>query len=180
MPRLKSRLLHFACAVVATLAGSVSGAAAHDPGLSSTTIVVSAESLVATMRLHDAELAGIDPAAFPRVLSQDPSASPLVVRADGTEWKASQLVARHDGDHETTIEVTFPRPAVANVEIEVTLLASLPRGHKHHLEVRDRNGTVLATSILSTAASRIQITLDPPAAAAGAAGGPQPPVRSPT
>ena len=98
MARSTRRLLHVVSALVAALAVHATDAAAHDPGLSSTTIVVSADSLTATMRLHDADLAGLDAAALSRVLSQDPQASPVVVRADGHKQEPRRIASRHDGD----------------------------------------------------------------------------------
>ncbi|MFN2426012.1 MAG: hypothetical protein ABR587_06155 [Candidatus Binatia bacterium] len=143
---------HFSCRLPAILLATMVGAfeaRAHDPGLSFTSVSLSSKTLSATMNFHDADVAKPGETGGPHP-------SPLVVRINGRTFEAQRVERRDDGGH-AIIELQFERLPEESFELVVTLLTSLPRGHKHHVEVRDDSGSIVASAILSAGAETLRV-----------------------
>jgi hypothetical protein len=124
---------------------------AHDPGLSSSVVVLSKDRATATLRIHDADLAD----------ARSLAASEAVVIRSGHDTippeHADKVV---DGEGEAVFSLSFRVPREAVLEIHVPLLGRLPRGHKHLIEVRAEGGGLVTSSMIGTASPRV--VLPPP------------------
>jgi hypothetical protein len=123
----------------------------HDPGLSTSVVTLSKDGATATLRIHDADLGD----------AREVAASDALVLGSGHDTirpaQADKVVDSH-GDAVFSLSFTVPREAV--IEVRVPLLARLPRGHKHHLEIRAADGSLLASTMLGAASPRV--VLPPP------------------
>jgi len=139
-------------AIVACAVYVASPAAAHDPGLSFTTVSVSSDGVLAAMRFHDADLAPL------RAAGDNALGTSLTVRAGGADLEpVRSSIGSKDGH--TTLELAFELPVASSFDVSVPLLASLPRGHKQHVEIRDASGALLVSSILSARADSVHVPL---------------------
>lgn len=140
-------------ALLPLLLFSVATSPAHDPGLSSTRIRVSSSLIVATMTLENEDLAAVKSSGD----GIDPFPSALTVTADGRALPLSRVERSGDDGHHTRLAFEFARPASGSLVVTVNLLAALPRGHKHHLEVLDENGRLLADALLGAGAASLAL-----------------------
>lgn len=126
---------------------------AHDPGLSSTRMRVSSGLIVATMTLENEDLVAVKSSGA----GIDPFTSALTVTADGKALPPSRVERSGDDGHHTRLAFEFARPASGSLVVTVNLLTALPRGHKHHLEVRDDSGRLLANGLLGAGAATLAL-----------------------
>jgi hypothetical protein len=121
-------------------------ALSHDPGLSTSVVTLSKDGVTATLRIHDADLGD----------ARDVAASDALVLSNGhgtiRPAQADKVVDSH-GD--AVFSLTFPAARESVLEVRVPLLARLPRGHKHHLEVRGDDGRLVSSTMLGAAAPRV-------------------------
>src|SRR5436190_20833995 len=146
---------------------SLQDAAAHDPGLSSLTIVLRTNSLEATVTLaiKDAvQLAELDEdhdglvtqTEFAQTRSQLETAvaRQLFIAADGKIAKHSSIHSRLDGNNNVEVRLDFGTTTFSSLEIQSKLIASLALGHRQYLEVQNLRGKTIFERLLSAAANR--------------------------
>jgi hypothetical protein len=112
---------------------------AHDPGLSSTVAEITARGIEAGMRFNDADVPSGTAATAERVMR---------VWCGDRELVPGSLERHQMGERHTELRVFFPTVDACTVSVRVPLLAELPFGHKHYLEIR-RDGAVVMSNILS-------------------------------
>jgi len=140
---------------------------AHDPGLSSLTIRPRPNSLEATLTLaakDAAQLAEFDDdhdgvvrkVEFARSRSQLEAAvaMQLLIAADGKVLKVQSIRSDLDEKNNVEVHLDFGAPTFSGLEVQSKLIASLPRGHRQYLQVRDSGGVIVFEGLLSAAADR--------------------------
>jgi len=140
---------------------------AHDPGLSSLTIRPRPNSLEATLTLaakDAAQLAEFDDdhdgvvrkVEFARSRSQLEAAvaRQLLIAADGKVLKVQSIRSDLDEKNNVEVHLDFGAPTFSGLEVQSKLIASLPRGHRQYLQVRDSGGVIVFEGLLSAAADR--------------------------
>ena len=140
---------------------------AHDPGLSSLTIRPHPNSLEATLTLaakDAAQLAEFDDdhdgvvrkVEFARSRSQLEAAvaRQLLIAADGKVLKVQSIRSDLDEKNNVEVHLDFGAPTFSGLEVQSKLIASLPRGHRQYLQVRDSGGVIVFEGLLSAAADR--------------------------
>jgi hypothetical protein len=122
---------------------------AHDPGLSSTVATVRAGGVEAVMRFNDDDL----PADA--VLAPD---DVLRVRAGGRDVASDVLERVHLDEGHGELRLFFAVSEPGTLRFDVPLLAALPFGHKHYMEIRlaDR---LVGARVLSAAAGDVTVDL---------------------
>ena|SRR5688572_4911110 len=133
-------VLAFAVAAMPLVPWLAATAHSHDPGLSSSLVVVSEDGAEATLRIH-----GNDVAAAGEVSAADV----LVIRSGHDVVTAAHAERSREAGDEAVFTLTFQVPREAVLEVRVPLLERLARGHKHYLEVRDTSGRLLTSALLS-------------------------------
>ena len=140
---------------------------AHDPGLSSLTIRPRPNSLEATLTLaakDAAQLAELDEnhdgtvtrVEFGRSRWQLEAAvtKQLFIAADGKVLKVQSIRSNFDEKNNVEVHLDFGAPTFSGLEVQSKLIASLPRGHRQYLQVRDSGGVIVFEGLLSAAADR--------------------------
>ena len=132
---------------------SLQDAAAHDPGLSSLTIVLRTNSLEATVTLaiKDAvQLAELDEdhdglvtqTEFAQTRSQLETAvtRQLFIAADDKVPNAQSVRSQLDENNNVEVRLNFPAIGFSSLEIQSKIIASLPLGHREYLQVQNSTG----------------------------------------
>jgi hypothetical protein len=146
MLRRNARILVLAFAVVAMPCFPWLAATAHthDPGLSSSLVVVSEGAAEATLRIHENDLAAAGEVS---------AADVLVLLSGGSDVRAMHAERTREADGDAVFSLTFQLPPDAEPEIRVPLLERLARGHKHVLEVRGADRRLITSALLSAQGS---------------------------
>jgi hydrogenase/urease accessory protein HupE len=142
--------------------------AAHDPGLSSLTVRQRTNALDATLTLavkdaaqlaeldenHDGTVTQIE---FARARSQLETAvsGQLVVAPDGKVATPQSIRSRLDGNNNVEVDLDFHSAVFSSLEVQSSLIASLPFGHRQYLQVQNSAGETVSERLLSAAADRI-------------------------
>ena len=151
---------------------SLQDAAAHDPGLSSLTIVLRTNSLEATVTLaiKDAvQLAELDEdhdglvtqTEFAQTRSQLETAvtRQLFIAADDKVPNAQSVRSQLDENNNVEVRLNFPAIGFSSLEIQSKIIASLPLGHREYLQVQNSTGETLVERLLSAAADRATVQM---------------------
>ena len=145
-------------------------ALAHDPGLSSVEATLDADRLHVRLTLAPADVGlllpletdGEDPAQLHRF--REPLAA---VARDAFEVRFNdQLVEPTDvqveldrEENNVHVDLGFPRPSAETLRLRSALFASLPRGHRQYLTLRDENGELLEEALLDARNHEVAATL---------------------
>jgi hydrogenase/urease accessory protein HupE len=148
---------------------------AHDPGLSSATVMLSETNLeallvfstldigqiveldmnrdgnlsVEELKLAGAELNRLAPGA-------------LEVELNGIAVKATESNCRFDSNNNTTVHLNFPVASFTNLVIRSKWLTNFQPGHRQYLSLQNPNGFELAQRMLTVNADSVTIELDAP------------------
>jgi hydrogenase/urease accessory protein HupE len=172
-PRLAgSRAVPGAILVILFSLLSLQDAAAHDPGLSSLTIRQRTNSLEATLTFavkdavqlveldenHDGTVSQVE---FAQTRSQLEAvvSRQIVIAADGKVAKDSSIHSRLDGNNNVEVCLNFHAIGFSSLEIESKLIASLPLGHRQHLQIQNSRGETIFERLLSAAADRATVQM---------------------
>jgi hydrogenase/urease accessory protein HupE len=161
------RLVRGAILVVLFSLMSLEEATAHDPGLSSLTIRRHPKMLevMLTLAARDAaQLAELDEnhdgtvTQFEftrrRLQLEAAVATQLVVALDGKVAKAQSVWSRFDENNNVEVRLDFGATVFSSLEIQSKLIASLPLGHRHYLQVQNSAGETVFERLLSASADR--------------------------
>ena len=169
------------CAVLFSLL-PLQQATAHDPGLSNLSMRTRPNGLDATLTLavkDAAQLAELDndhdgtvtQVEFARGRSQleAVAAGQLVVASGGKVAKAQFVRSRLDENGNVEVHLDFQAAVFSSLAVQSKLIASLPRGHRQYLQVKNSAGEPIFEGLLSAAADRAttQITATNASVAAG-------------
>ena len=131
--------------------GFPSLASAHDPGLSSLEIRLSAEEVSAVLSLAPAdvriaEASGVEPFAI----------DSIELLVDGRALSGA-IVSRRRDSTGTSVTWTFGRGAGSRLTIRSSVAARMPRGHRQLLTVRTDDGRVLVERMLAADAGATDV-----------------------
>ena len=145
----------------------------HAPGLSAAEVQIGTDALIVnlTFQLSDIERiqqldadnnGAISTAEF---AAARPELEMLARRGfevwlDGERAEAFETSVDLDQSQAVHFHFNFPPLQARHLELRAGLLASLPRGHKQYLCLRDAGGKVLAERILEASDDRFEITLE--------------------
>ena len=165
------------CALPSTLVQSTvlwmafAGAAlAHDPGLSSVEATLDPNRLRVRLTLAAADVGLLLP---PEANEDDLAPShrfraPLAavardafdVRFDDQPVEPMDVQVEVDREENNVhVDLVFPRPRAQTLRLRSALFASLPRGHRQYLTLRDENGELLKEELLDARNHEIAATL---------------------
>lgn len=135
-------------AVVLTAAfciGPVVPLSAHDPGLSSLTVIVEQAQVSATLSMSpaDARLLTTERAAALDALVLEA----IDVRAGGVRLEG-QVTGRTAGDADVSVHVTFGQVSGSRLTVRSGIPAWMPRGHRELLRVHAADGALLVERML--------------------------------
>jgi hydrogenase/urease accessory protein HupE len=162
----KSSRVH--AAVAALFLTLTTSALAHDPGLSTATIVVRPERCDATLvfSLTTARIIVDAHPTFEGKLDANGVAKELQKIADGalelnfSESKVSATEARCSlAEDSIKVQLAFPRQPSATLSVKSKWLTLLPPGHRQIVTIETPNETILAQSLLSANADSLSVEL---------------------
>lgn len=149
-------------------------ASAHDPGLSSLEVSLTASTIVARLslsprdaemaaalepdgRFADAELAGAAETlgAFAR--------RTIELQIDGQTLGAGPAKVEHAGDATVIVELTYARPIGSRLTVRSRVGEQLASGHRELVTVRGTSGTVVSERMIGGGDGGEPIALDVPA-----------------
>jgi hydrogenase/urease accessory protein HupE len=151
---------------------------AHDPGLSSATIILSEanlEALLVFSTLDIGQIVELDMNRNGNLSAEElkqagaelnrvrPGA--LDVELNGIAVKAAESHCRFDSNNNTTVHLNFPMTSFTNLVIRSRWLTNFPPGHRQHLLLQNPNGVDLAQRMLTADADSVTIELDAPPSA---------------
>lgn len=116
-------------------------ASAHDPGLSSLEVSLTASTIVARLSLspRDAEMAAaLD--AFAR--------QTIELQIDGRRLSADGAQVERAGDATVIVELTYARPIGSRLTVRSRVAERLTRGHRQLVTVRGTSGTVVSERMI--------------------------------
>jgi hypothetical protein len=130
-------VLRASCGFLCVLACAPAPAAAHDPGLSSSRVVVRDRTIEIEAVFDRADLAGI-------ALRDG-----VAVEIDGAAAaiECSEVAPADEAD-DLCMRLTLARPPGAAVRVEWLLLERLPRAHRHYVALHDARGALRAEALL--------------------------------
>lgn len=146
---------------------------AHDPGLSSATVVLSEtnlEALLVFSTLDAGQIVDLDMNRDGNVSAEElkqaatelnrlaPGA--LEVEVNGAALKATQANCRFDSNNNTTVHLNFPVASFTNLLIRSIWLTNLPPGHRQYFSLQNPAGIELAQRMLTANANSLTIELD--------------------
>lgn len=150
-----ARRLLIACAAAAC-AGLPAHASAHDPGLSSVSVIQRAATGALSLVIDDADL----PEARRAGARACSGAGVLAVALDGRPLALELSCRARDAKH-TEYTGTFTLPGAGRLTIELPLLAELPRGHRSFARALADGGKLLDQRLLQRG-DRWQLTVKAP------------------
>src|SRR5690349_5725466 len=148
-------------------------ARAHDPGLSGLVLQVSNSNLRATMALARADAGMIAPLDADRdglvTAAELERARPnleqvangaLKVSVDGMSATLAGSSVRFEESGEVQFAQSFKLPEGARLQVQSSLLGSLPRGHRQYALLRDAEGHPLGDKLLDAGQPLFEAPLD--------------------
>jgi hydrogenase/urease accessory protein HupE len=140
-------------------------ASAHDPGLSSLTVVVEQGQVSATLSLSpaDARLLVAEKGAALEALSVEG----IDLRAGGVRVEA-QVTNRTAGDADVSMHLSFERFSASRLSVRSSIPAWMPRGHRELLRIYAPGGRLLAERMLDAQTGEVDLDLTDAAADRGA------------
>jgi hydrogenase/urease accessory protein HupE len=146
-------------AAVLLLFGTLSSQA-HDPGLSSSKLVLLNGALRATLTFAPADIEAICNGEKPD-LAQLEAIAPqsLEIWFDGRQALPTETKARLLANKDVEFELVFQVPPAARVRVRSTLLDRLPFGHRQYFALTGANGATLAEKLLSGSSRDVEAAL---------------------
>jgi hydrogenase/urease accessory protein HupE len=145
-------------------------AMAHDPGLSTATVLLGPDKIEAVLVFAGADAAQIveiEKDAGGRYKKEAIEAAAkelgemgrgaLEVTSDGKALRATEARCRFDGSDNASVYVSFPAVSFTNLTIRSKWLAMLPPGHRQFLSIQTPDGTVLSERLLSANSDSVTI-----------------------
>ncbi len=161
--------------VLALLLTSVSTvtASAHDPGLSSLEVSLTASTIVARLSLspRDAEMAAaLEPGSRFADSERAGAAATLgafarrtiELQIDGQRLSAGRAKVERAGDATVIVELTYARPIGSRLTVRSRVAKGLASGHRELVTVRGTSGTVVSERMIGGGDGGEPIALDVP------------------
>jgi hydrogenase/urease accessory protein HupE len=147
---------------------SLCAAQAHDPGLSTATLLLDGDRVEATLAFSVTDLGQIvnrgasvlNRASGPETADlKKLAAQALEIRFDERAAPPPEIQCRFDERGNATIGLSFARLAGAKLFVRSKWLASLPPGHRQFLSIRTSHEKVLSEQLLSANADSIAVEI---------------------
>ena len=136
-------------------------APAHDPGLSSTTVVMGSGRIEVTL-----VFSGVDAAIIARQVTPGEVRAPAVkiaeeikklaasaieLRLDGREISFASAEATAEAADNVSLRLSFPRTIGSSITVRSRWIAQLPPGHREYVSLADDHGRIFKEALLSSA-----------------------------
>jgi hypothetical protein len=132
---------------LAVLACVAAAAAAHDPGLSSSRVIVREAAIEVEAIFDRADLGSLQ-------------AGDLTVEIGGVAAAIERSeVAPADEPDDVCVRLTLARPSGVAVRVDWRALERLPRAHRHYVSLHDARGTLRAEALLRPTSFTLQADL---------------------
>ena len=135
------------CVVVGALSivGLYDSSSAHDPGLSSSSVAVGHRVVHVAILINDADLG-----------TRTLDAAAVALSSQGRPLSPYAIDVGIPSPQHHVLDLWFTRREGSAMTLEMPLLARLPRGHKHYIEVEDADAPPVSR-ILSAGADRLEL-----------------------
>lgn len=137
---------------------------AHDPGLSSLTVVVDHTQVSATLSMSPADARLL---ADGRTLDS-PALASLDLRAGDTRL-AGRVTGTTATDADVRVQLTFERNSASRLSVRSGIPASMPWGHRQLLRINGADGRLLAERMLDRDSGAVDVDVQDAAAGSSAA-----------
>lgn len=139
------------------LGSLVSGALAHDPGLSIAEITLG-DRVAVHLVYPRADFEAAFPTAGKSDRLDDVARRAVVVRVDGGDASIPVGVSTELDEGDVRIELEFDVGAYRRLELESVLIAELSRGHRQYVSVRDAHGVLREERMLDRTSASLTFT----------------------
>ena len=146
------RLGYACCLIVVPCCLLAITAEAHDPGLSAAELRIEKDQLTA-----DVTFARTDVEA---VLAESGIArDALEVEVDGQRVEPNRATIQMEERNAVHFQIEFPATPGARLGVRSRIIASLSRGHRQYISIRDERGDLLGERMLDSASDTFEISL---------------------
>src|SRR5262245_53932588 len=146
---------------------------AHDPGLSSVEVTLSAEQASAKLTFARQEIAGIVPidanldsqitqAEFDSARAQleQFARQAIVINLDGNDLHPTKVTALLGESNALHLDLLFPAFSEGRLKISAPLIGKLARGHREFLTLQDQSGRKISEKLLDANNNQFETRLD--------------------